>query len=212
MYAIFATMLIPATLQSFVIANTRLEIFVPHEKSVQQLYANKKAGAYWARVWPASISLCNFLQQHPQYVINKTVLELAAGLGLPGLYAAFSAKHVYITDREVQAVEFVQQSANHLKLLNVNAKALNWNDAMHAPLPEVLLLSDVNYEPEAFEALQQVLQYFLEKKVTIIISTPQRLIARQFINSLLPFCIAQWNDNVLLNKKETWVSVFVLKL
>lgn len=150
------------------------------------------------------------MQQHPQYIAAKNILELAAGLGLPGLYTASFANKVTITDREALASEYVQQSAHHLQLLNVYTGTLDWKDADKEPLPDTVLLSDVNYEPEVFEELLQVLKYFLQHKVTIIISTPQRLIAKQFINALLPYCNTQWNTDVELNSKTTAVSVFVL--
>ena len=80
-----------------------------------------------------------------------------------------------------------------------------------APLPDILLLSDVNYESAIFDELLNVLKYFLQHKVPIIISTPQRLVAKQFINSLLPYSSQQWNGEVVWNGKETGVSVFVLE-
>lgn len=201
---------LPLHLQTFPLANTQQEIFIPGAEAVQKLYSNNKGAAYWAQVWPASIGLCNFLQVHPQYIEGKNVLELAAGLGLPGLCAAGMAKQVTITDREEQAVSCIQQSITHLQLKNVRAEVMDWKEAAQAPLPEVLLLSDVNYEPAVFDELLTVLEHFLQHKVTIIISTPQRLAAKPFINSLLPYCTQPWNCDVSLNGKETGVSVFVL--
>ena len=198
-------------LHSFTIANTQLEIYIPDTGAVQQAYSNNKDAAYWAQVWPASLGLCNFLQEHPHYIKDKNILELAAGLGLPGLYAAAIAKQVTITDREEQAVICIQQSIIHLQLKHTMAMAMDWKDAMQGPLPDVLLLSDVNYEPSVFDELLHVLEYFLQHKVTIIISTPQRLAAKQFINSLLRYSSQQWNGEVVWNGKATGVSVFVLE-
>lgn len=203
-------MLLPLSLQTFSIGDTQLEIYVPDAETVRSAYTNNKYAAYWSQVWPASIGLCCFVQEHPRYVAGKNMLELAAGLGLPGLYAARWAKQVTITDKAKQAVECIQRSAAHLPLLNVTAAAMDWKDAMQASLPDVVLLSDVNYEPAVFEELQQVLEYFLRNKIPVIISTPQRLVAKGFIISLLPHCSMQWHTNVVLNGKETGVSVFVL--
>lgn len=204
-------MSMPHSLQSFTISDQQLEIYVPDHAMVQQHYHNNKEAAYWAQIWPASIGLCQFLQQHPEYINGKNILELAAGLGLAGIYAAGIAKQVHITDIEPQAVDCVQHSIKHLQLTNVSCAAMDWKDAVNTLLPDVLLLSDVNYEPAVFEELQQVLEYFLQNKVTIIISTPQRLVAKEFINRLLPYCKRQWNTDVLLNEKETAVSVLLLE-
>ncbi|MFT3749030.1 MAG: methyltransferase [Agriterribacter sp.] len=204
-------MSLPRSLQTFFFSNTQQEIFIPGAAAVQQLYSNNKHAAYWAQVWPASIGLCNFLYTHPHYIARKSVLELAAGLGLPGLYAATMAKQVTITDREERAVACITQSIAHLQLKNADATILDWKDAAETVLPGVVLLSDVNYEPEVFGELMNVLEYFLHNKVIIIISTPQRLVAKPFINKLLPYCTRQWNGQVVLNEKETGVSVFVLE-
>lgn len=202
---------IPGKLETFLLSNTSLEIYVPEELLIQQLYQHNRTDAYWAKVWPASVALCLFLQQHPYLIRDQKILELAGGLGLSGLYASFLAQQVTITDKEPLAATFVQQSALHLGLKNVASKALNWKDSIKEALPDVVLLSDVNYEPAVFNELKQVLHFFLSNNVTVIISTPQRLVAKPFIVELLPYSHLQWNSTVLLQQKETAVSVFVLK-
>ena len=187
-----------------------MELYIPDAHAVQQFYINNKDQAYWAKVWPASVGLCIFLQQNIGIIKNKNVLELAAGLGLPGLSIATNAGRVTITDKEPLAKTFVQQSAKYLQLKNVTARTLSWQQSISEPLPDVVLLSDVNYEPEVFEELWQVIQYFLNNNITVIISTPQRLVAKDFIARLLPFVAQQWNDNIELDNRETSVSVFVL--
>ncbi len=204
-------MTLPVHLQSFTIGNQQFSIVVPEDGAIQQLYHNNRSGAYWARVWPASIGLCLFLEAHPHYILSKNILELAAGLGLPGLYASKSATHVCITDREPQAVDCVLLSVKHMGSSNITAATLDWKDAVNAPLPDVLLLSDVNYEPPVFEELLKMIRYFLQKKVTVIISTPQRLVAKDFINNLLPSVTQEWHTGVSLYEKETPVSIFVLE-
>ncbi|AHF17952.1 class I SAM-dependent methyltransferase [Niabella soli] len=196
--------------KAFAIGDRSLEIYLPSSDYIQQAYQHNKNAAYWAQVWPAAIGLCLFLQQHPQYITSKQVLELAAGLGLPGLYAATLAQHVVISDKEALAAAYVKKSAAHLQLENVTAIALDWQDAVTLPLPDVVLLSDVNYEPAVFAELKKVIDHFLQHKVAVIISTPQRLVAKPFITTLLPHATLQWSTIVTFNNTETDVSVFVL--
>ncbi len=198
-------------MQLFTIGDTQLEIYVPDKAAIQETYGAAVKDAYWAQVWPAAWGLCFFLQKHPQYIRNKTVLELAAGLGLPGLFASRQAKQVCITDREQQAMYYVEETARHQGLLNVTTAVMDWKAATKAPRPDTLLLSDVNYDPAVFPELQLLVEHFLQHATTIIISTPQRLVAKSFINRVLPFTTLQWSRTVLLNEKETGVSVFVLE-
>lgn len=163
-------------------------VFIPDPDEIAEQYKHDKHSAYWAKVWPASVGLCRFLQQHSHFIKDKTVLELAAGLGLAGLYTAQFAKQVHITDIEPQAMEYIQQSIVHSQLHNVSCAAMDWKDAVQLPLPQVVLLSDVNYSPSQFEELEKVILHFIQNKITVILSTPQRLVAKEFINRLLSYC------------------------
>ena len=50
-------------------------------------------------VWPAAAALCRWLADHEQQVRGTRVLELGAGMGAPGLYAAgLGASRVLLTD------------------------------------------------------------------------------------------------------------------
>lgn len=204
-------MSISAHLQPYTIGNTLLEIFVPDTEAVQELYSNRRDAAYWAQVWPAAVGLCYFLEELPLLVTGKKVLELAAGLGLPGLYSARLSEQVHITDREKLAIECVQLSINHLQLENVTTAVMDWREAINSIQPELVLMSDVNYDPMVFEELYSVIEYFLQEKATLIISTPQRLMAKAFVNGLLPACTLQRNYAIPKNGDEAEVSVFLLE-
>ncbi|WP_346237911.1 class I SAM-dependent methyltransferase [Niabella insulamsoli] len=201
----------PLSLQTFTIGHFEQELFVPDPQSVKKNYEHRKGASYWAKVWPAALGLCHFLAEHPDYISGKTVLELAAGLGLPGIFAARYATHVTITDRDVDSIDIVQQSAQHLRLENVSARALDWKDINTAPSHEVLLLSDVNYEPAQFESLHKIMREALQRGTLILLSSPQRLVARQFLVRLLPFSVHQKNYSINTVSEQAEVGVFVLK-
>ena len=83
----------------------------------------------------------------------------------------------------------------------------DWHQLPNELHPDVLLLSDINYDPVEFDNLFKVLTGFLQKDTLIILSTPQRLMAKPFISRLMPWCIQQENVQV----EETGVSIYVLK-
>jgi len=87
---------------------------------------------------------------------------------------------------------------------------LNWNNLSTDLQTEVLILSDINYNPEDFNQLQKVIHRFLEKGTTIMLSTPQRISGKTFITSLLPFCKESVTISVSDNQSQTAVSVYVL--
>ncbi len=197
-----------AVLQFFFIHSKKIALFVPAGAApVQQVHS-----PYWAKVWPAALGLCQFLHQHLHYIQHKKIAEIAAGLGLPSIFAAPYAAAVYCSDIEPAAVALVRQSVQYHTLQNVHCSVAGWNDYLQMEIPDTVLLSDVNYEPEQFDQLFAAIHYYLQQHCTVILSSPQRLMAKPFIERLLPFCNKQ--QEVLVQEQEikTAISIFVLQL
>ncbi|MFC4231845.1 class I SAM-dependent methyltransferase [Parasediminibacterium paludis] len=204
-------------LQTVPLHNGSFDLFVPLQSDIQQAYLEQKsvdANAdfpYWAKVWPSAIGLSMFLQAHPQLLQDKQVLELAAGLGLPSLVAAKYAQSVCCSDYVKAPLDFVEASADHHQLTNIDYQIINWFTVPSTITADVLLLSDINYEPAAFAVLFEMIQVFLAKQTTIILSTPQRLLAKPFIAQLLAFSTFQTEIEVLENGVSVWVQVLLLQ-
>lgn len=202
------------TLQNFSFGEIKVQLFVPDISFVKQRYEVEKAkGAtngfpYWAKVWPAAIAMSSFLTEHSSFIQHKKVLELAAGLGLPSIVAASMAKEVCCSDYLQDAIDVIEQSVAVNNIHNVQCRLLNWHHLPNDLTADVLLLSDVNYEQEEFDVLYNVLQLFIKKGTTIILTTPQRLIAKSFISRLLNWVVYQQEMKV---DDSTYISALVLK-
>lgn len=166
---------------------------------------------YWARLWPSAIALATFIQHHPQWVAGKWLAELGAGIGLPSLAAAAFAKQVWCSDLVPEAAGVVAKSALLHGFTNLEAAACHWEDIPDTIQPDILLLSDVNYEPGIFAALLQVIKGFLERGTTVLLATPQRLMAGPFILQLLDFVTEQTTEEVSLHDQVVSISIFVLR-
>lgn len=197
---------------SYVFADTRVLLSTPETAAVQHQYQQEKAMdpaaafPYWAKAWPSAEALCIFLAQHTQLVRGKRVLEIAAGLGLPSLYVSHFAKEVVCTDYVEEPLAFVQSSIQLNKLSNISTAILDWNRRDELPVSEVLLLSDVNYSPAEFDALFLLLEHYRNEGTSIILATPQRIMAKSFIERVLPWL--QMQDCITVN--ETDISILVL--
>ncbi len=85
-------MKIPLLLQNIELPGLHIEIFVPDPDFIRTAWKESALDfPYWSRIWPAAYSLSSFLLERPELIKGKNVLELAAGLGLPSLVAAYSA-------------------------------------------------------------------------------------------------------------------------
>ena len=193
-----------------------VDLFVPDAQEVQEQYfQQKKLQAdipfpHWTRLWPAAFAMADFIHQHSEIIENRNVLELAAGLGLPGFVSARYAKSVCCSDYLEEAVITMEKSVKHLQLFNVTCKILDWNRLPEGLSTDVLLLSDINYDPGQFDRLYQVLQGFLQQETIILLATPQRLMAKPFIERLLPDCKERYEMLVENEGQGAMISLLVM--
>jgi predicted nicotinamide N-methyase len=184
---------IPLEMQTIQLESLELRLLVPEPRWVEaQFRARQEAGAkpelpYWSRIWAAALVLSDYLLRHSQLLRGKRVLELAAGLGMPGLLAARFADAVCVSDYLPEAVEVLQENIGHFGLRNVQAALFDWNALPEDISADVVLLSDINYEPAVFEQLLVVIRRFLATGAVVLLATPQRLMAAPFIAALEAF-------------------------
>ncbi len=203
--------------QTFRFGDYQVNALVPDPLLLQQWHTKQLetdssiTAPYWAQVWPSAFALCEFIATEPQWLENKKVLELAAGLGLPSLLAAQIATEVVCSDYVPAAVELMQQSIEKNQLTNIKATVINWNNIPDDLSCDILLLSDINYEPQVFETVFNVIVSFMQKGTTVILSTPQRLMAKPFIDRILPYSIF-WDEKFVSNTTPVVAcSIYVLK-
>lgn len=191
-------------------ADTQYQLYSPDTEDLQNEWNNGtlKNFPYWGKCWPAAVALSAFMVKNTALIQDKQVLELAAGLGLPSLVAASYAKKITCSDYLPEPLSFVEISATENGICNIETRIINWHNIPKDLLADVVLLSDVNYDPESFDALDQLFSFFLELGTSIILSTPQRIMAKSFIEKWLPFAILQ---EAYMMEEEVMVTVLVLK-
>ena len=205
--------MVATSLQKFEFGNIALQLVVPNSLAVKHWFETEKQQnenfpfPFWAKVWPSAIALSTFLVTEQHYVANKKVLELASGLGLPSLVAAHFATTVTCSDYLNEPLQFVEQSISINNLFNIDCKIINWNNLSPNIVTDVLLLSDINYNPSTFDSLFNMLEQFLKNGSTIILSTPQRIMAKKFIEAILPHCVEQKEIEI----DAVIISILVLK-
>ena len=191
-------------------------IYIPLYEGVQEVYTSllnldpNTPFPFWAKLWPSSIALLDVLKAHPHLIQNKHVLEVGAGIGLPSLMMAGVAKSILISDYDKEAVALFHKNIEHLKLHNAVALQLDWNHIPENLNPEVVILSDVNYDPTQFDVLVSLIDKFMNQGCTIILSTPQRIMASPFVQNLESYIQARYEAMVDENDISKEISILVL--
>jgi predicted nicotinamide N-methyase len=198
--------------EQYLVPNTTIELAVPDFVQLQALY--QLGGLdfpYWAKIWPSAIALAIFLQENTSYIQNKKLLELAAGIGLPSFVAAKYASHIYCSDYASAAIALLEKNIADNQVSNISSALINWQAIPKSVEAEVLLLSDINYNPSDFETVFLMLQQFIQQGTTILLSTPQRLVAKDFIAKLLPWCVLNKEQEIRFNHETVLINIFVLQ-
>ncbi len=183
-------MMYPLSLVDF---HDGLSLYVPDLELVKSTYEdsiiqNKNtAFPFWAKVWPSSKAMTTFLQSEISLIQSKRVLEIGSGIGLPSFSIASHVAELIISDYSSEAVELIDRNITHLSLPHAKSMRIDWNaisDDIHA---DVVLLSDINYNPDDFTPLLSMIQCFIAAGSTVIIATPQRIMTNPFVESIKPF-------------------------
>ena len=164
-----------------------IKLLIPDPDDVKSDYEEKLKAfekpvfPFWTRIWPAALAMSAYLMEESNWIANKHILELGAGIGLPSFTAARFAKSVIISDADVDAVELLKKNIATMNLSHASAVQTNWNNH---PVPftgiNTLLLSDICYDPEQYDQLVRLILTYKDQGADILISAPQRISTASF--------------------------------
>ena len=120
------------------------------------------------------------------------------------------ARTIQISDYDKEAVDLLQKNIEHLQIQNAEALQLDWNAIPENIQPDVVLLSDVNYDPAQFDVLIHLIDQFMHQGGTIILSTPQRIMASPFVQKLEASIMKRHEAMVDENGIQKEISILVL--
>ena len=128
------------------------------EGYLEALYACKKPGEeltlpFWARIWPTSVLLAHFAQSLDPAKGGR-MLEIGAGVGISGLFAAKRGFTVTLTDFSPDAVLFTRINILKNGLQDkANALLLDFTTDRLSAKFDYILGSEVLYREETFRPL-----------------------------------------------------------
>ena len=142
--------------------------------------ASPGAGAndlpFWTKLWPAALILARFAGRLPVSP-DGAVLELGAGLALPGLAAAAAGHRVILSDLDPDALEFARAGVE-LNRLEGKARvvSLDWTAPLPADLGPVstVLGAEILYHPPLYPHLVGLLAELAERGAVIYLSMQER--------------------------------------
>uniref|UniRef100_A0A8C5MQT9 Methyltransferase 23, arginine n=1 Tax=Leptobrachium leishanense TaxID=445787 RepID=A0A8C5MQT9_9ANUR len=124
---------------------------------------------YGMHVWPCAVVLAQYLWFHRKILSCKTVLEVGAGVSLPGVVAAKCNAKVILSDSAdmPRCLQNCHRSCEQNNIAGVPVIGLTWGeispDLLDLPCIDIILGSDVFYEPKDFEDILVTVRFLMER-------------------------------------------------
>ena len=132
-------------------------------------------------LWESAIGLARHLAAHPALVAGKRVLELGAGVGLPGLVAASLGAEVWQTDHQPGALSLIRINAADNGLPPPHTFLADWRNWTRPDRYDVVLGADILYDRPMHFYLETLFPHCLAPSGTLLLSDPGRPQALEFV-------------------------------
>jgi predicted nicotinamide N-methyase len=136
---------------------------------------------YGFLLWESAVALANLLVARPHLVRNKRVLELGAGMGLPGLIARSLGAEVWQTDHEPKALALAALNAQQNGVTGLHYFPADWVHWTHTDRYDLLLGADILYERAMQPYLEHVFEQNLAPGGRLLLADPSRPQAFAFV-------------------------------
>ncbi|MDR3088214.1 MAG: methyltransferase [Desulfobulbaceae bacterium] len=123
-------------------------------------FADVSSFPFWVKLWDAAIILAYVLRQAPK-APGATLLELGAGLGVPGLAAQAAGFSVTLSDYEAIILDFQRVSAAASGLVGPRSAMLDWLNPPELGQFSVLAGAEILFREEFFQPLLAVFKRYL---------------------------------------------------
>lgn len=167
---------------------------------------------YWADLWPSALALARHLVESKVVRPGMKVTEIGCGLGLPGIVAGALGARVTFSDYLEEALAFARRN---WALNNPGAAdfvRMDWRHPDPSLAADLVLASDIAYERRFFADLPNAFRTLCRPGGTILVSEPNRAMAREFFASLHQqgFSVTSFSVKGVFNKLPYRVNIHSL--
>ena len=139
---------------------------------------------YGLLLWESAIALAQELEDRPELVAGARVLELGAGVGLPGLVARRLGARVHQTDKAEDALWLAALNERENDLSGIERFSADWTNWVHADRYDVVIGADILYETEMHKAIASIVEKSVAPQGTVLLADPGRPQAMAFLSAL----------------------------
>lgn len=135
------------------------------------LLADEPRLPYGVVLWPAAIALAHELAGRP--LRGVSVLELGAGIGLPGIVAATLGARVLQTDNNAAALDVARANAERNRA-GLEQRAADWTEWEETGRHDLIIGADILYADSLYADLRHIFATNLAPGGRVLLADPLR--------------------------------------
>ncbi|MBX9583312.1 MAG: methyltransferase domain-containing protein [Gemmataceae bacterium] len=139
---------------------------------------------YGVVLWPAALALAHEVATRAGEFAGRSVLELGAGVGLPGLVAAGVGARVVQTDRSELALALCRLNGERNGAAGLECRLADWEAWSEAGRYDWVLGSDVLYGATLHADLRRIFEGNLSAGGRVLVSDPFRSVSLHLLEEL----------------------------
>jgi predicted nicotinamide N-methyase len=124
------------------------------------------------RIWDAGFALVDFLFDNLEIFCNKRIMELGCGTGFAGIVLAHLSRSssIFLTDLPEVLDNVTKWNIENNYIENINYSPLDWNldVSTNSLVADIIIGSDLIFDPEIASALALLLNSHQSKKIYIM--------------------------------------------
>ncbi|HBX24264.1 MAG TPA: methyltransferase [Desulfotomaculum sp.] len=138
---------------------------------------------YWADIWPAAHGAAHWIWEHLRFDGDE-LIELGAGLGLPGIVCGLKGARVTFSDFNPLALEMAAANAKRNDLAVFSTLQADWRTYQPEKKYNWVLGSDIFYNPQLNIHLLRLLPKLITPGGCILAAHPGRPATGEFLQAL----------------------------
>jgi predicted nicotinamide N-methyase len=139
---------------------------------------------YGVALWPSAIALAHEIATREGEFTGRSVLELGAGTGLPGIMAASLGGRVVQTDRDALALHLCMRNGERNGVAGIEYRMADWTEWGDAERYDWVIGSDILYGESLHHHLRRIFETNLAPEGRVLLSDPFRGLSLRLMEAL----------------------------
>ena len=155
-----------------------------HDDEQRFLKEERTRLPYGVLLWPAAIALAHEVATRADALRGRSVLELGAGTGLPGIVAASLGARVVQTDRQELALSVCRRNGERNGVGTIEHRLADWTVWDDTRRYDWIIGSDILYSEMMQPHLRRIVESNLAPGGRVLLADPFRAVSLRLLEAL----------------------------